>query len=257
MRFDYVPRIMQALGVEVVFHKVAQRPGKPMWFGTQADGKAVFALPGNPVSTLVCFTRYVLPAIAHGLGAPFVPEALALYDKVLADMERTLTNQPWLSGPEFSLAECAIAPYVLRLHRLGYDFRGRYTVPHEYAVPVKEKEHVAQWKDQQQGKTLFATAAKPLDAALNALDEWTGHLAVAIVLLVIILRLVFLPLTLKSDRDTLIGRKIAPRIRELKAKLASQGILIETNSPADFARFIKEDHARWGKVIKEAGIKGE
>ena len=41
------------------------------------------------------------------------------------------------------------------------------------------------------------------------------------------------------------------------AKLASQGILIETNSPADFARFIKEDHARWGKVIKEAGIKGE
>ena len=108
----------------------------------------------------------------------------------------------------------------LRLHRLGYDFRGRYTVPHEYAVLPKEKEHVAQWKEQQQGKTLLATAAKPLDAALNALDEWTGHLAVAIVLLVIILRLAFLPLTLKSDRDTLIGRKIAPRIRELKAKLA-------------------------------------
>jgi tripartite-type tricarboxylate transporter receptor subunit TctC len=44
---------------------------------------------------------------------------------------------------------------------------------------------------------------------------------------------------------------------ELKSRLASQGIMIDTNSPADFARFIREDHARWGKVIKEAGIKGE
>jgi tripartite-type tricarboxylate transporter receptor subunit TctC len=44
---------------------------------------------------------------------------------------------------------------------------------------------------------------------------------------------------------------------ELKSRLAAQGIMIDTNSPADFARFIREDHARWGKVIKEAGIKGE
>ena len=44
---------------------------------------------------------------------------------------------------------------------------------------------------------------------------------------------------------------------DLKSKLAAQGIMIETNSPAEFARAIREDHARWGKVIKEAGIKGE
>ena len=44
---------------------------------------------------------------------------------------------------------------------------------------------------------------------------------------------------------------------ELKSKLAGQGIIIETSAPDDFARFIREDHARWGKVIKEAGIKGE
>jgi tripartite-type tricarboxylate transporter receptor subunit TctC len=44
---------------------------------------------------------------------------------------------------------------------------------------------------------------------------------------------------------------------ELKSRLASQGIMIETNSPAEFARAIREDNARWGKVIKEAGIKGE
>ena len=44
---------------------------------------------------------------------------------------------------------------------------------------------------------------------------------------------------------------------DLKSKLAAQGIMIETNSPSDFARAIREDHARWGKVIREAGIKGE
>jgi tripartite-type tricarboxylate transporter receptor subunit TctC len=44
---------------------------------------------------------------------------------------------------------------------------------------------------------------------------------------------------------------------DLKSKLAAQGIMIETNSPAEFARAIREDNARWGKVIREAGIKGE
>jgi tripartite-type tricarboxylate transporter receptor subunit TctC len=44
---------------------------------------------------------------------------------------------------------------------------------------------------------------------------------------------------------------------DLKSKLAAQGIMIETNSPSDFARAIREDNARWGKVIREAGIKGE
>jgi tripartite-type tricarboxylate transporter receptor subunit TctC len=44
---------------------------------------------------------------------------------------------------------------------------------------------------------------------------------------------------------------------DLKSKLAAQGIMIETNSPAEFMRAIKEDSLRWGKVIKDAGIKGE
>ena len=40
---------------------------------------------------------------------------------------------------------------------------------------------------------------------------------------------------------------------ELKSKLAAQGIMIETNSPAEFARAIREDNARWGKVIQRSG----
>ena len=69
-RFDYVPGVLSDLGVRRIFHKVAQRPGKPLWFGVSAEGKPVFALPGNPVSTLVCLVRYVLPALDRLCGRP-------------------------------------------------------------------------------------------------------------------------------------------------------------------------------------------
>jgi len=78
-KFDLVPKALEALGVRAVFHKVAQRPGKPLWFGVGPTGAAVFGLPGNPVSTLICFTRYVLPALRGSLGLqPAAPERLAL-----------------------------------------------------------------------------------------------------------------------------------------------------------------------------------
>ena len=78
-RYDLVPACLQELGVRAVFHKVAQRPGKPLWFGMAPSGAAVFALPGNPVSTLVCLSRYVLPALSASLGEePPVPERMSL-----------------------------------------------------------------------------------------------------------------------------------------------------------------------------------
>jgi molybdopterin molybdotransferase len=67
-RFDLVPKVLLQLGVQEVFHKIAQRPGKPMWFGIGPRGQAVFGLPGNPVSTLVCLIRYVIPAMAAAMG---------------------------------------------------------------------------------------------------------------------------------------------------------------------------------------------
>ena len=78
-RFDLVPRALEELGVQLVFHKVAQRPGKPLWFGVAPSGAAVFALPGNPVSTLVCLARYVIPALFASMGqASRPPEKIAL-----------------------------------------------------------------------------------------------------------------------------------------------------------------------------------
>ncbi|MEO8224581.1 MAG: molybdopterin molybdotransferase MoeA [Gammaproteobacteria bacterium] len=72
--FDFVPQVLQELGMELVFHKVLQRPGMPLWFGVSPTGKPVFALPGNPVSSLVCLVRYVAPALVTALGAAARPE---------------------------------------------------------------------------------------------------------------------------------------------------------------------------------------
>ena len=80
---DFVPQVLKTLGVEVVFHKISQRPGRPMWFGIGPRKQAVFALPGNPVSTLVCCRHYVIPALAGASGAsPGNPEFAALAQDV-------------------------------------------------------------------------------------------------------------------------------------------------------------------------------
>ncbi len=76
---DYIPQVLDELGVDVTFHTVSQRPGRPMWFGMGPEGQAVFALPGNPVSTLVCGRQYVLPALQHMSGmAPATPQFASL-----------------------------------------------------------------------------------------------------------------------------------------------------------------------------------
>jgi molybdopterin molybdotransferase len=73
-KFDLVPGVLAELGVEQVFHKISLRPGKPLWFGIKDDGARtvlVFGLPGNPVSSFVCFELFVRPAIAAMAGRGF------------------------------------------------------------------------------------------------------------------------------------------------------------------------------------------
>jgi len=72
-RFDLLPSELERQGVTKVFHGVAQRPGKPFWFGVSTRGKPIFALPGNPVSSHVCLHRYVLPALARAAGLAASP----------------------------------------------------------------------------------------------------------------------------------------------------------------------------------------
>ncbi|MBI1310128.1 molybdopterin molybdenumtransferase MoeA [bacterium] len=78
---DLVPSELQRAGVEQVFHKVNVKPGKPLWFGVlhqDERSKLVFGLPGNPVSSMVCFELFVRPALRRLLG-------------VSSDEPRTLT----------------------------------------------------------------------------------------------------------------------------------------------------------------------
>ncbi|MFN2470441.1 MAG: gephyrin-like molybdotransferase Glp [Gaiellaceae bacterium] len=71
---DLVRTVGAELGVEEIFWRVAVKPGKPVWFGVRGE-TLVFGLPGNPVSSLVCFELFVRPALAalQGLADPRPP----------------------------------------------------------------------------------------------------------------------------------------------------------------------------------------
>jgi molybdopterin molybdotransferase len=60
--YDFVLEAAELCGIDKLFHKVKQRPGKPLYFGRK-DAKLVFGLPGNPSSVLSCYYQYVLPAL--------------------------------------------------------------------------------------------------------------------------------------------------------------------------------------------------
>lgn len=78
-KFDYLPQILDELGVEKLFHRVRQRPGKPFWFGKRG-GVTVFAYPGNPVSTCVSCAYYFIPWLRKSLGLPKATESYAVLD---------------------------------------------------------------------------------------------------------------------------------------------------------------------------------
>ena len=60
--YDFVRQAADQLGVHCKFHKVKQKPGKPLYFGTK-ENTIIFGLPGNPASVVSCFYEYVLPAV--------------------------------------------------------------------------------------------------------------------------------------------------------------------------------------------------
>jgi molybdopterin molybdotransferase len=82
-KFDHIPKALEELEVNKLFHKVQQRPGKPFWFGRHANGALVFAFPGNPVATFMCLHRYFLPWLKATLGiAEKAPLQAVLNDRV-------------------------------------------------------------------------------------------------------------------------------------------------------------------------------
>jgi len=80
-KYDLVEQVLKDLGAEIFFDAVAIRPGKPVVFGW-CRGKPVFGLPGNPVSTMVTFELFVVPAIEALSGCP--PKPLPVFKARLA-----------------------------------------------------------------------------------------------------------------------------------------------------------------------------
>jgi len=68
-RYDLVPQVLQQAGASIVFHRVTQKPGKPLLLARRGD-RLFFGLPGNPISSHFCFQRYVAAAVRRLTGRP-------------------------------------------------------------------------------------------------------------------------------------------------------------------------------------------
>jgi molybdopterin molybdotransferase len=65
--YDFVNEVLNENNTKTLFYKIAQKPGKPLFFGKN-DNTLIFGLPGNPSSVLTCFYEYVYPALRKMLG---------------------------------------------------------------------------------------------------------------------------------------------------------------------------------------------
>lgn len=111
-KFDFLPEELDRQGVQKIFHGVAQRPGKPFWFGMGRRKTPVFALPGNPVSAYTCLHRYVIPALGHASGLTLAtPRQVALAAPVVFRPKLTCFVPAKLSPGNG--AECLAAPEAL------------------------------------------------------------------------------------------------------------------------------------------------
>ncbi|NNF19923.1 MAG: molybdopterin molybdotransferase MoeA [Flavobacteriaceae bacterium] len=90
-KYDFIPGIMKDLGVEKIFHRVLQQPGKPFWFGSRkASNTQVFSFPGNPVSTFVNYHLYFKNWLRLSLGVPGEELEVVLAENM--DIKGTLTK---------------------------------------------------------------------------------------------------------------------------------------------------------------------
>ena len=105
----------------------------------------------------------------------------------------------------------------LRLHRHGYDYLGRYTVPHEYIEVQTQKDHVQQWNINND-QTILGKFSIPLYNLLNYIYQKVGYLPLGILITVLLLRILIFPLTFKGERDQVILKDIAPSLKKLKEK---------------------------------------
>lgn len=106
-----------------------------------------------------------------------------------------------------------------RLEQLGYDFRGRYTVPHEFSLPSKDKEWVAAWEQARDERSLFGDLRNLCASGLAWLEPSTGGLAAAILLFAVLLRCLLAPWSARGDRDRILQQRHGHQLQALKERL--------------------------------------
>lgn len=90
-KYDFIPEVLEELGVEKVFHHVLQRPGKPFLFGIhKGTGTVVFSFPGNPVSTFANYLVYFKDWLKCSLGLPIPKFHVILEEDILLKGDLTL-----------------------------------------------------------------------------------------------------------------------------------------------------------------------
>ena len=137
-KFDFLPDALKELGVEKLFHKIKQRPGKPFWFGQAPSGARVFALPGNPVSSFMCTQIYFVPWLTQSLQLPLenLPHAILQRDtlfkpdlvyflqvKISYDNQGRILAMPIDGNGSGDLANLVDADAFLRLPRGKNEFK--------------------------------------------------------------------------------------------------------------------------------------
>ena len=154
----------------------------------------------------------------HLPGAVDLPIRKLPSDELESRLQALPKNRP-IIAPCYDKRSCFYAQILgLRLSRLGYDFRGRYTLPHEFYLPGRDKRHVAQWKAARQGRSLLDWVAAPLESSMVKLQQASGHLLIAVALMVAALRLGFWPWSLKAERDQLVQRQLSDEVKAIRAR---------------------------------------
>ena len=106
--FDYVSRSLDSLQLEPLVYGVAQRPGKPLWFGLH-EQRAIFGLPGNPLSTLICLHKYVRPFLELAMGGSPKPPIPAMLETAV-DFGPPLTFFPPVRVRHTETGQIAVTP---------------------------------------------------------------------------------------------------------------------------------------------------
>ena len=107
-KFDFMPSVLEEVGFIAHFHRVAQRPGKPFWFGTKGE-QVVFAFPGNPVSTLACFHKYFVPWLQRRQGRGSTMLRVSLAEDVVFKPDLTYFAQASISQSADGVMQANVA----------------------------------------------------------------------------------------------------------------------------------------------------